>query len=387
MIGSSELQVIQATLRVDEGSDAAIRETASRPVDWDIVQTLAIHHGVFPMVNKRLIEVAADIVPAEVLQALAASQQANEFRVFRMTCDLIKITRALEAEGIAVLSLKGPTLAVIIYGKPALRRFVDIDILVQKSDFTKAKTIMLSMGAVITSNNEIVVDDENTWHSAFDFGASHIELHWSATMQEFPDALVVSEMLARSQKVLVNGQPIMTLGMADTLLFTAHHGTYHLWRLYRWLADFAQVYRKMDLQGSQRLTDLIFRQGLTYPMLVGLGLSQQLLGIELPDEILSRLRRDGRARWVIKYVIAFIAKSDTIAPDLLSRVIFCMKVAEKNRYRQILSIIGSTFTPTINDYAWIKLPRYLRWLYPILKPIRRVVNVVAILASRYKRNK
>jgi len=68
------------------------------------------------------------------MQQLAAWQKAHQLRVLRMTADLVRVVRALESAAIPVLCLKGPVLGQLYYGDPAMRDYMDLDILVKQSD-------------------------------------------------------------------------------------------------------------------------------------------------------------------------------------------------------------------------------------------------------------
>ncbi len=128
MFGNEEFRLIQATLRVDSDRDLAIKSALHQPLNWQHLQHIADWHGVLPLVYHRLSEIAPEMVPPEAMHEMAAFWKAKELRVALMTMDLITVVRALAAENIPVLCLKGPTLATLLHGDPALRCFSDLDI-------------------------------------------------------------------------------------------------------------------------------------------------------------------------------------------------------------------------------------------------------------------
>ena len=58
----------------------------------------------------------------------------------------------LEANGIETLVFKGPALAQSIYGRIALRPFLDLDILVQPRDVAKAWSLLKAEGYTLSYN-------------------------------------------------------------------------------------------------------------------------------------------------------------------------------------------------------------------------------------------
>ena len=385
MIGNAELQLIQATLRVDEDRDAAIRTAAQQLLDWKQVQRLAKYHGVLPLVYKRLQEVAPDLVPSDPMQEMTTWQKAHEFRVFQMTVDLVKVVRALEAENIPVLCLKGPTLATLAYGDPALRCYGDLDILVKQCDYPRAEAVLYALGAISFLQNDKIFSMEQERHSSFQYHHSHVEVHWRVTTREFPRALNISDCFASSRSIAVNGQPISTLSAADVAMHACHHGTQHCWAKFRYVGDLAIALRAIDVQKWDMLLYAAREQGLYRPMLVGMCLCHELLGVVLPDEIMRAVHRDPLARLAIRLVRSHLGRASEAGVDVFDRLAFKLVTAEKERCYSIVALLTSMFTPTISDFQWINLPKKLRWLYPVLRPIRRIGRGVAVFRTRNRR--
>lgn len=383
MIGSAELQVIQATLRVDEDRDAAIRTAAQKALDWQQVQQLAKHHRVLPLVYKRLKEVTHDLVPSEAMQSMATWQKAHELRVFWMTADLIKVVRALEAENIPVICLKGPVLAAFQYGDPAMRDFGDLDILVKKSDYARAEGVLRGMGAVLAyADREVTMDQHR--HNNIIIGCSHLEIHWCVTRREFPRALEIDGLFARSQKVPVNGQMLCTLSIEDMIIHACQHGTQHYWAMFRYLADFASALRMIDATYWEVLFKAVRGQGLYRPLLICIGLCQSLLGVELPENTQHAIQRDALTRWTICFVHAYLRRTGNTGPDFIDSILFNLFIAERERFYFLNKLMADMFIPTAMDYQWIVLPDSQRWLYPILRPVRRAERVLAMLFTRIR---
>ncbi|MEI7831697.1 MAG: nucleotidyltransferase family protein [bacterium] len=392
MIGSAELQVIQATLRVDEGRDASIRETAGKQLDWHKVQSLAQHHGVSPLVCKRLKEVAPDLVPPTAMQEMAAFQKANELRVIQMTADLIKVVRALEAEYIPVLCLKGPVLAQVLYGDPAMRLFGDLDILVKQCDYNHAEKVLHKLGLEPAINElfptyettEGIFALERERHFEFPHKQYVIELHWRITTREFPRALDIDGLFARSREVTVNGQMLRTISAEDQMIHACHHGSHHYWEKFSYIADSASALSLIDGARWDNIVATSQEQGLYRPLLVSLGLCHDLSGLVLSETLTASIVVTPLVQRIVYMAKSYICREVGHGADPLDKMMFILFLANKDRFYRITMFMRTMFTPTAPDFQWLSLPESVHWLYPVLRPFRRAGRGVSMLYARRK---
>lgn len=59
---------------------------------------------------------------------------------------LASVIDALAAEGIGALPFKGPVLALQAYGDPAMREYLDLDILVRREHVSRTLSILGDLG-------------------------------------------------------------------------------------------------------------------------------------------------------------------------------------------------------------------------------------------------
>jgi hypothetical protein len=310
---------------------------------------------------------------------MVAFQTANGLYVSQMVADLTGVIRALEAEGIPVLCLKGPALATLLYGDPALRDFGDLDILVQASDYARAQAVLAAMGLAPFSpttgamGRAFALARERHCHF---FSLHHhywLELHWRVASNEFPRALDTAGLFDRRQEVVVNGQLFSTLSYEDTVMHLCHHGAQHRWKRFRYMTDLVAAWEAMDEKRWDVLVNAAQKQGLYGPLLIGARLCHDLLGMALPERIARACSRGRVARWIVPLVQVYYSRSPgseqydshlLMLPGLLT--------AEGGRARSILALLALAFRPTVDDYRWVHLPPSLRWLYGVLSPIRRI---------------
>src|ERR1041384_5557804 len=110
--------------------------TAAGEVDWDYLFQLGRRHSIVPLVYVQLHHA---LVPAEVLAEFKQHYIENSARNTVLTAELRRLINLFRDAGIEASAYKGPVLALFAYGDIALRRFVDLDVIVKKSDVLKAR--------------------------------------------------------------------------------------------------------------------------------------------------------------------------------------------------------------------------------------------------------
>ena len=80
--------------------------------------------------------------PRSVRERLGGLAKINAFRNTLLTEELVRVLKLLADAGIPTIPLKGVTLAQSLYGDPALRACVDLDILVPRSMVARAFNLL-----------------------------------------------------------------------------------------------------------------------------------------------------------------------------------------------------------------------------------------------------
>src|SRR6202035_2811780 len=103
-------------------------------------------HGVAPLVSSGLQPVHSDSLPTDAVRRLQDSQHACVRRGLFLTGKLVRLLDLFGAAAIPVIPLKGPALSEYLYGDSALRQFVDLDLLVHRSDVPPAMLLLERQG-------------------------------------------------------------------------------------------------------------------------------------------------------------------------------------------------------------------------------------------------
>ena len=145
MAGSSdEFEFVQNCLRLHFGSSAArlaLKNATNHSPHW---------HGILTMAGRQASSLSS-VNHFEARTTLRSPGLSNhelvpDFRAAPRTACSTPASLPIESEfrrsGLRSLALKGPALAVRLYGKLSLRQCRDLDLLVARSDVTKAIDIL-----------------------------------------------------------------------------------------------------------------------------------------------------------------------------------------------------------------------------------------------------
>ena len=276
-------------------SDAHDR-LAPWPADWQQLHTLARYHEVHPW----LYRIALSAPPGTVLPtertAIERWWQFTTARAFWQWEMLRACVRALEAEGIAVIPLKGVVLGALVYGEPALRPpGVDIDLLVPQRQWLAAAAMLERLGyrrisAVVPSGAFL----RHYKSAEFVRPGACVELHWTFVTPR-PNPIDPAFAWQHAVRRRVDDEELLTLSWEDLLLTLAMHLRRHLQSLrLKHLLDIALLLRhhaaEMDWtyvwEAARRLR--IYRT-LAYVLF----LTRRVLEVSLPAAATGPLRSLG----------------------------------------------------------------------------------------------
>src|SRR5579859_1767789 len=112
-----------------------------KDTDWRVLLDLASENGVLLLVHQSLLAMGADM--PGFFQDAALECRGFAERLAEELEDLLRGFRDLNVE---VVPLKGPELALSLYGDVALRSSNDLDLLVRRDDFPRCEASLLNGG-------------------------------------------------------------------------------------------------------------------------------------------------------------------------------------------------------------------------------------------------
>ena len=352
---------------------ARMRELAATRIDFEYLFLLARRHSIVPLAYLQLDRHAADLVPAEFLNQLKTHYLENVARNTILTAELCRLITRFADSGIDAVPYKGPVLAQLAYSNIALRRFVDLDVIVKKSDVLKAREILLAEGytpskSLSLNQQELLLRTQHNMQFSRDNHRLIIELHWEVAPRLFASTINSDELWNDLATVDLNGTRVKTLSAPDLLFSLCVHGSRHLWERLGWICDIAELLARYSFdwptlmkRADQAEADRMF--------LLGLYLAEQLLEAPLPAEVKQRCDSDTRLQTLAADVVEHLFNGPTHVPAT-SREIFKYNIRVRKTLGARARYILYMMRPTDGDLGAHSLPQSLSFAYYLSRPFR-----------------
>lgn len=353
-----EDQFLLDCLRFHFQSYADLKTDSS--LNWDYILHNAARHRVVPLLYLALKAV-------QTPDALKEEFNRNALHSLGLAAELRRILTFLEVPSIP---FKGPTLAALAYGNVSYRQFDDLDLLINKHDFSGAKEALLRNGYSIV--NKLNRDQEAAFlksHHHCQFYNSNsgalLEVHWQIAPQIYSFRLEVPDLFDRAEKVKVFGQEILTLSPEDTLLAISEHGTRHYWSRLAWICDIAKLCESeldwaMTMERARSL-------GIERAILLAISLAGDILESKVPDLLSSST--DKVVPYLVKEVEDRLFSGFSPTDPNVER--FYIRARERSMDKLRYYAYRATI-PTEDDLACIDLPGSLFPFYCLMRPIRLI---------------
>jgi len=214
---------------------------------------------------------------------------------------LAKLAAPLDSLGCRWLVFKGPVLAKLVYQRPDLRSYSDLDVLVERKRLGDAVAILEDVGFNLVDANWALIASSGAGQVHLEHGAGGgVDLHWHVLFDRSTRAVFripVDEMVERSRRVELNGIPIHTFDAADTLLHLCLHAALEGADRLIWLKDVEQVARHSVSDWDELVTRATSWR-IQLPVAVVLARASRTVGAPVPTGVLEALAPGRTWRWV-----------------------------------------------------------------------------------------
>jgi len=290
-----------------------------------------------------------------------------------LTGELLRLLALLNDRGIEAMPLKGPAIAVALYGHVGLRQFGDIDILVRACDVWRASEVLERQGfeahyAIPDERRDAFVRQDYARLFHRDGARTIVELHWGIAERSFGVRFDADAVWSRRRSMTLQGRVVLTPSDEDLLLMLCVHGARHGWDKLEGLSSLAELARRDDLDWAyvwRSAHDTRCRRMVAF----ALWLAHGLLDAPLPPEAGS----PGESR-------AFHAMAGRIVRDFYADVVqsqtparqVALKMRLKDTYADCARYgVGLAFTAKPDDWAAVRLRGPLSFGYPLVRAFRR----------------
>jgi len=364
----SSLLLCLARLSLSSSHRSLARSLVSSGVDWDLVSSLAEAQGLTLLVHRHLAREAADLCPAPVLESLASQARAVAALNMMLAGELADLLPSFEAAGCQPVVIKGPALAVGVYGDLSSRPFGDVDVVVPASTRSLACELLSARGYVPTPF--VPPRWQEAWRRSTheqlflrEDSPLLVDLHWELTAPGYTYSMSLEEVRPRLVQVSLGPCSVSTLGPVDNLLFLCGHGTKHSWMALSWLVDVAELVRgqpSLDWDAVLRWSRVFGRRR---PVQLGLHLAHRLLEAPVPSEVLADGERDPE--------VAALVSGRGLWSSMVGSVWFRATESWSDRARFVHEWV---LTPHPPDYEWVSLPRWAGPAYSLVRPLRLLLK-------------
>ena len=310
-------------------------------------------NGVLPLVHQSLL--ASD---AEMPDFFTAAAWESRGFAERLASELEGLLQQFAEWAVDVLPLKGPALALALYGDAGLRSCKDLDLLVRSDDYRRAEALLLDCGFTAGSVN----DSERK----FSRDGILVELHFDITSPQI-FRFDLDGIWRRSRFENFRGKPIHAMSRDDLVLYLCSHGLSHGFSRLIWILDVARALGRLEPHGCKQVMRHAQRESLEPWLLIGCEVVRAMFPEQLPeamDAVIAESPEEAtRARRAAARLFAegLGGVTNSYGSSYLESGGGAIK-----RWRYRLTY----FAPTAEDRRWAERYGINRRLMPILRPFR-----------------
>lgn len=369
-----------------------LSELLTQPLDWEYVIAVSSRNGLLPLLSRNLIQNFREQLPETIHERLSFFYLSNARENLYLSFKLAEVVSLLENNGIPVLSFKGPTLAIQAYGDPALRHFIDLDILVQPRHFDLAIELLVKNGYLseISSGplkRKLLFFTRKKDLSLFSSDRRvRVELHWKLSGSHFSMPFEIDQIWNRMDSLMMGGTPLRVLAFNDLFVYLCLHGARHGWERLAWICDLHELIRRREAANGPIDWDELSQHARSYGcekvVALGLFLVDEFFGLRTGypdfDKTIANPVYVQIARKVRSKSLSDSSNQIEIGDWYLLHLSLKERRMDKLKLKTVylLWYLRLIFTPNAADRSILHLPRVFYPVYFVMRPLRLLVNYV-----------
>ena len=352
--------------------DAELRRLLKKAINWDYVFATAQAHGLLPLLHKHLTSVAGDLVPGHFLSRLKRESVANSQNVLHLIGKQLRVYKLFKENRIPVALFKGPLLAQMAYGEISLRQAGDIDLLIERRHFDRARSLLESLGyEMFPRLTPAQLGSHLNNHCEIQFMRDEwftvVDLHWELAPRSFVFKVKAEEVMSRLQPVSLAGTTVETFSDEDLVLYQAMHGAKHLWRRLEWITSLAESIRSSPLNWDT-VVERAASARAARMLGLGLRLVENFSDVRIRAHVLAAVDGDRAMQQMARSIRTQLFTTYGAAESTETNL-YNLRVMDRKR-DALLSALRAIFVPTLPDWQGLALPAPLHSLYYAYRPLR-----------------
>jgi hypothetical protein len=248
----------------------------------------ALMHGLSAVVLSAVKEHAAAPLPDELQRKLTMDARAIAGQSLKLRMLLSRTLRALAAQGVNPVVLKGYALGARIYPDALMRPSTDVDVFVREDELSAAARAMAMLELRAQDEHSRDYFREHHHHLTYSGQAGMVEVHFRL-ITGFGASIDWSDLRAPFDDQLED-VAFKRLSPEDDLCYLAIHAAQHVFSRLSWLYDlkrFVIVERELDWS---RVTDLATKSGFAVPLWSALTAVRHCFRADIPVGVIEELR-------------------------------------------------------------------------------------------------
>lgn len=321
-------------------------------LQWDALLELAAEHGVLGNIATRLGEHNYEGVPAVVREKLQTRMRAQHLSGLSMAAELFRTLENFDLAGIQALLVKGPLISVLAYGDPAIRSYMDLDLIVRHRDILAATERMIAMGFAAKVPESAILAGKVPGEYVFRrLGTQCVfELHTEHTLRYYPRFMPIEDLYARQARVPIDGRDVPALSLEDELVSNCIHGAKHFWERLIWIADITALCARHPELDWSKARQAARDAGAETMLRVGLQLGASLFSVQPPQEMARELAQDAATQRLCRQVLRWLTQAGLTPPTLWERAMFRIRMAGGG-LAGLPYLFRLSFSPTEEDWV------------------------------------
>jgi len=305
-----------------------IFESLTQNLLWPALLDLAVQHGVEGLLARRLQQVGFTAVPSAIHQSLQNRIRAQQISSLALMAELFRVVQHFSNAQIEAVLVKGPVISLLAYDDPAIRSYVDLDLLLRQRDLRNAMLRMLELGFESEVPESVVRAGKIAGEYVFRRPGTRctIELHTESTLRYHPKPIPIDDLFARKRTLSLDAREVPALSLEDELLVNCIHAAKHLWERLIWVSDVAATVAHHPELDWEKLLRAAADVRATRMLLVAFQLGVLLLGLDVPSRIAAQIARDKAVASLCRSILAWLPSAGA-APPLAQRAMFRLKMA------------------------------------------------------------
>lgn len=311
--------------------DAAFRELADGAVTHRITGLLhaAVADGTLP-------------ATAEQVRAITAQHRQIQMRVLLLELQLPSVVGLLEDAGIECRALKGSALAHLDYPDPALRSFVDVDVLVRAADVDRTVQVTRAAGF-----RRSLAEPRPGFDRRFDKGMTltstagfEVDLHRTFVLGPWGRLIDLDGLWDGCDTFTVGGRIVRALALHHRFLHACYHAALGDWPLRLGaLRDVAQLLPRVDGPGNTgpSIPELARRWGGEAVVSAAITDTRRLLGITAGGPVSRWAEAHRPTRRDVAWLGLHTSEDKTFAAQALATVMVLPTWRERGSYLRALA--------------------------------------------------